>query len=564
VPRYRWIEPTSVNGSDLASLGIIGSVLATRGVTNRADAERLLSHHPDVIPDPSTLPDIETAAQLIRTEIKAGNMIAVFGDYDVDGVTSTALLVQALRDLGAQTRAYLPHREHDGYGLNIGAIDRASSDGCSLLIAVDCGTSDRAQLEHARELGLKTIVIDHHHVPESSIALPSDAFVSPIRPDSEHPFTEYCACGVAWQVLRYLNDGSMLDKYLPLVALGTVADVVHLSGPNRAIVQRGLELFDQWAGPGLQALAIAAGVETGEVKSHHFGFLLGPRINAAGRIDDPWAALNLLLTDSADEATSYASALDRLNRQRQQLLDECVAEAQMVVEHDGQASQPVLVVRSPDWRIGLVGLVASRLSDRFNRPVIALEQGAPFSRGSARSIDEFNVVEALHECGDILERFGGHAKAAGLTIETNRVDEFTQRINDVFRRDIGPEPPLPSLTLDAELDPAFVSLDLVSELEVLEPCGHGNPPPRFLIRDMAVFDARRSKDQTHLLFNVQSRDGMNLRAVAFSGGDRLVELHGCRTVDLAVSLRPNTFRGRTSVSLEVIDFRPAGQASLDI
>lgn len=562
MPRYRWIEPTGTNGSDLASLGLIGEILATRGVESRADAERILNHHPDLIPDPSTLPDIEQGAQIIWAAISSGDRIAVFGDYDVDGVTSTALMVRSLGDLGADVRAYLPHRERDGYGLNIGAIDRASADGCRLLITVDCGTSDRDQLEYARSLGLRTIVIDHHHV--LSVDLPCDAFISPKRPDSLHPFAEYCACGVTWQVLRYLNDGSMLDRYLPLVALGTVADVVHLSGPNRAIVQLGLQRFEKHASPGLRALVSAAGVNVSEMKSHHFGFLLGPRINAAGRIDDPWAALNLLLTDSPDDADDLAHRLNDLNRERQQLLDECVAEARLVVESDGQADRPVLVVRSPDWRIGLVGLVASRLSEQFGRPVIALEQRSPLSRGSARSIDEFNVVEALHECSDLLDRFGGHAKAAGLTIETNRIGAFTDRINDVFLREVGQFPPKPSLALDAQLDPVFVSLDLVEELDALEPCGHGNPPPRFLMRDLAVYDAKRSRDQSHLLFNVRSRDGITLRAVAFSGGDRLVELHECRTVDLAVSLRPNTFRGRTSVTLEVIDFRPSGQASLAI
>ncbi len=562
MPRYRWIEPASPQTNELSSFGLIGAILATRGVESRLEAERLLSHDQDLIPDPSSLPDIDRAGELIRHAIDAGERIAVFGDYDVDGVTSTALLVRALGDLGADARAYLPHRERDGYGLNIGAIDRAGSDGCSLLIAVDCGTSDREQLSHARSRGLQTVVIDHHHVP--SLDMPCDAFVSAKRPDSQHPFAEYCACGVAWQMLRYLNDGAMLDRYLPLVALGTVADVVHLSGPNRAIVQRGLQLFESQASPGLQALANAAGVKTGEIKSHHLGFLLGPRINAAGRIDDPWTALNLLLTESPNEADELAHALNDLNRQRQMLLDECIAEARLVVESDGQSERPVLVVRSPDWRIGLVGLVASRLTEQFGRPVIALEQSSPLSRGSARSIDEFNVVEALHDCSDLLERFGGHAKAAGLTIETNRIGDFTDRINEIFAREVGPQPPLPSLSLDAELDPALVSMDLVSELDALEPCGHGNPAPRFLLRDLMVSDAKRSRDQAHLLFNVQSRDGVTLRAVSFSGGDRLVELDGCAAVDLAVSLRPNTFRGRTSVTLEVVDFRPSGQSSLGL
>jgi single-stranded-DNA-specific exonuclease len=229
----------------------------------------------------------------------------------------------------------------------------------------------------------------------------------------------------------------------------------------------------------------------------------------------------------------------------------------MVVESNGRIDDPVLVVHSPDWRIGVVGLIASRLMELYGRPVFALEQSVPYSRGSARSIDEFDVVTALNKCADVLDRFGGHSKAAGLTIETNRIAEFTERINQVFVDEIGPTPPAPTLALDAELDPAFVSLDLVEDLRQLEPCGQGNPPPRFLMRNLAVDNARRSRDQSHLLFNVVGKGLPPLRAVSFSAGDRLVELHANSRVDLAVTLRPNTWQGRTSVTLEVADFRPS-------
>jgi single-stranded-DNA-specific exonuclease len=555
VPRYRWIEPANANGSELASFGLIGDILANRGVQTQADARAILNHDFATIPDPSTLPDIAIAADRIRTAFEHSERIAVFGDYDVDGVTSTAILVQGLRDHGVDVRAYLPHRERDGYGLNRGAVDAAAGDGCSLLITVDCGTSDHTELEHARSLGLDTIVIDHHHV--SNVEIPALAFISPKRSDSAHPFSEYAAAGVTYQVLRYLFGDAHVDRYLPLVALGTVADVVSLTGPNRAIVHHGLERFGEFAGPGLRALAEVAGVKPDAIRSQHVGFLLGPRINAAGRIDDPWIALELLLTDSPARAAELARALNDLNRHRQELLDECVTEARIFVESAGQINDPVLVVHSPDWKIGLVGLVASRLTEAYGRPVFALEQGVPYSRGSARSIDEFDVVSALHQCADLLDRFGGHSKAAGLTIETNRISEFTERINQVFVSEVGPQPPLPTLTLDAELHPAYVSLDLIKDLQHLEPCGQGNPSPRFLMRDLSVEDARRSRDQSHLLFNVSAPGLPPLRAVAFSAGDRLVELHELSRIDLAVSLRPNTWKGKTSVSLEVVDFRPS-------
>jgi single-stranded-DNA-specific exonuclease len=555
VPRYRWIEPVGANGSELASFGLIGDILASRGVRTSAEAHAILAHDYATIPDPSTLPDIELAAERIRAAIRNGERIAVFGDYDVDGVTSTSVLVRALRSQDVNVCAYLPHRERDGYGLNMGAVERAAQDGGSLLITVDCGTSDIAELERASALGIDTIVVDHHHVKKNDI--PALAFVSPRRSDSEHPFAEYAAVGVVFQLLRYLFDDSGIEQYLPLVALGTIADVVSLTGANRAIVHHGLHHFSQHAGPGLLALSDVAGVKPAGIQSQHVGFMLGPRINAAGRIDDPWTALNLLLTDSTTEAETLARQLNDLNRTRQAMLDEFVTEARMFVESGGRIDDPVLVVHSPDWRIGVVGLIASRLTDLYGRPVFALEQGVPYSRGSARSIDEFDVVSALSKCADLLDRFGGHSKAAGLTIETNRIAEFTERINQVFVDDLGPTPPVPTLTLDAELGPTFVSLDLVEDLRHLEPCGQGNPPPRFLMRDLVIANARRSRDQAHLLFNVAAPGLPPLRAVSFSAGDRLVELHAHSRVDLAVSLRPNTWQGRTSVTLEVADFRPA-------
>lgn len=554
MPRYRWIEPIGANGGELSSFGLIGDILATRGVRNRTEAAGLLNHDFSTIPDPSTLPDIDIAVELIQDAIAGSQPVAVFGDYDVDGITSTALLVRALEDRGADVRAYLPHRERDGYGLNTGAIDRSMRDGCQLLISVDCGTSNRVELAHARAAGLKTIVIDHHHVPE--IDIPCDAFVSPRRPDSEHPFADYAAVGVAWQLLRRLTGNEAVERYLPLAALGTVADVVPLTGPNRTIVHHGLHEFQRFAGPGLLALSEVAGVKPDAMRSHHFGFLLGPRINAAGRIDDPWAALELLLTDSSTRAEELARNLNELNRHRQELLSRYVAEAVRYVEDDGKSENPVLVIGDPDWRVGLVGLVASRLSDQFGRPAFVLEQTPSLSRGSARSIDEFDVATALHKCSDLLTRFGGHSKAAGLTLETNNIHAFDERINQLFIDEVGAVPPTPKIALDAEISPDIVSLDLLEMFHQLEPCGHGNPPPRLLMRNVAPVNAKRVGDHSHLKFGVDSGTGQLLDAISFGSGSRLPELDAAGRIDLALSLRPNTFRGRTSVTLEVVDFRP--------
>jgi single-stranded-DNA-specific exonuclease len=554
MPRFRWIEPVrTAAGTDLVQLGLLGEVLVTRGFTTLADATRFLDSDHASLPDPFTLPDVEAAVRRIHQAISRHERVAIFGDYDVDGVSSTALMLIVLGEQGVDVRAYLPHRERDGYGLNATAVRQVHADGCSLLITVDCGTGNDAELQLAASLGLDAIVIDHHHV--SSEDLPTTAFVSPRRASSTHPFDNYAAVGVAFQVLRALTDDRGMDRHLPLVALGTVADVVPLVGANRTIVKRGLTRFPDYAGPGLQALALASGLKQERITSHHIGFMLGPRINAAGRIDDPYAALKLLTTDSEREALRLADALSRLNTMRQELLQDSVEEAKRVAEDDGMIDLPVMVVRSPDWRVGLVGLIASRLSDHYRRPVIAIEQGQPYSRGSARSIDEFNVVDALGECADLLKQFGGHSKAAGLTIETNLIADFTERINDVFVERVGEVVPDPALHLDAVIEPDSVSLALVEELAQLEPFGNGNPTPVFMIRGARIADARRSRNQAHLLFNVVRPLQPPLRAVAFGAGERLRELASLARADLAVSLRPNTWQGRTSVTLETVDFR---------
>jgi single-stranded-DNA-specific exonuclease len=554
VPRYRWIEPVPINPADgLTHSGLVGEILSNRGVRTESDQRTMLSCDLDAIPDPATLPDIERAADLINQAITDRSRIGVYGDYDVDGVTSTALMVRGLEALNAEVKPFLPHRERDGYGLNRDSVKQAFDSGCVLLIAVDCGTSDRDELQYARDLGMRTVVIDHHHVPPA--LPPCDAFVSPRRQDSLHPFADYAAVGVVYQVLRYLSDNEALESLLPLAALGTVADVVPLVGANRAIVHHGLDDFDRFTGPGLWAIAQESGVKLDEVKSQHLAFMIGPRINAAGRIDDPWVALELLLTDHRDRAAELAHRLGRLNRQRQQMLDQYVAEANRYVEDDGKSGNPVVVVADPDWRVGLVGLIASRLCEQMGRPVFALNQTSTYSRGSARSIDEFNVVEALHRCADLLDKFGGHSKAAGLTIETNNIHEFDDRINQIFVDSVGSEPPLPALRLDAELRPESVSLELVDELKDLEPCGHGNPAPRFLMRDVQPFDLRQVGENRHLRFKVRSGSGAALGAISFGSGDRLREIASMPRVDLALSLRPNTFRGQKTVDLEVVDFR---------
>jgi single-stranded-DNA-specific exonuclease len=561
VTRFRWIEPSADRVPPAVDgLGLVGRVLYGRGHRTTGDIERFLRHDISDLPDPGTLPDISLAISRIQRAIRDGDRIAIFGDYDVDGVTSTALLLQVLQSMGAAVRAYLPHRERDGYGLNLEIVRRIAGDRCRLLISVDCGSANQIEIDEARALGMETIVVDHHHV---SRPLSTDvAFISPRRLDSAHAFDQFAAVGVSYQLARALVGDQALERFLPMVAVGTVADVVPLVGANRALVHHGLTGFAELAQPGLLALAREAGVEPGELTSHQIAFMIGPRLNAPGRIAAPEPALEILLETDEARCASLARELGKYNARRQRLLNDIVAEAEAALERNGALDDPVLVVHGRGWHIGVVGLVASRLSERFSRPAIVFDEGDRFSRGSARSIEEFNVVEALEACRDLLTRFGGHSMAAGMTIPNEHIPEFRERMNRAFQREVGPEPPPRAITLDAIVDVGEISLDSCSRLAVLEPVGSGNPAPCLLLRDAAVDRVRRSRDGKHLLFNVLAPYRRPLGAVSFGAGDRVGQLGRLRRADLAFSMRPNTWNGRTSVSLEVADFREASPIRL--
>lgn len=498
------------------------------------------------------MPDMERATDRIRSAIAAGMNIAVFGDYDVDGLTSTAMVVRVLRKLGANPTAIIPHRLDDGYGLTTSSVERLLAQDVELLITVDCGSSNSAEFETLLAHGVEIVVVDHHRfagpLPEPI------AYVSPRRPDNTYPFHDHAAVGVCYTMVRALLGDAAAEMYLPYVALGTITDVVSLRDENRALVTRGLSMLRRWALPGFKALCAAAGIDQQAVGAWEIGYIIGPRLNAAGRIDSPQVALDLLLADDATTATPLALKLTDLNVERQELTRRIQREAEASIAAR-DAEEPAIVVSGESWGLGVVGLVAAKLAEAFNRPAIVFERGPLISRGSARSAGNVNIVEAIAASADLLDRFGGHRNAAGLTLPTTNLDQFERELCATVFDMLGGQYPVREVMLDAAIEHSDLHLGTVSLLSRLEPFGRDNDEPRLLVRRVRTRYQKTSRDGRHLLFQAVDERGRGHRAVFFNAGDRLHELLDAKTIDIATNLRRDAWDGRDRLKLHVSDFR---------
>lgn len=570
--RYRWIIPAGVMlPPGVGAEALLGALLTQRGHTTEAARAAFLNPTPQTLADPFLMADLDKAVARLQLAHQRGELVAVWGDFDVDGLTSTALLTKALRGMGLRVQPFIPHRIHSGYGLKTEGLNRLIKDGATVIIAVDCGISDREPIADAMAQGVDLLVLDHHTVPAQ---MPDAvAVVDPRRADCAYPFKDLAAVGVAYTLVRALtqvglslsgpwqeDEADLLDL-LGLVALGTVADVAPLHGENRALVAWGLDVLRYAGPPGIQALCTVASVTQQRLSSWDIGHALGPRLNAAGRIADPTLALNLLLADTYDEALPLAVELDALNRKRRQELTRILDEATAQVEAAGppDASTPLLQVAGTGWTAGVVGLVAGRLSERYARPVIVLERGEQQSKGSARSTAAFNVIEALTDCRDLLEHFGGHSRAAGLTVANEHLDELQARLLARARATITPDDLYPTLTVDLDLPLESLSYATVDAFAQMEPFGQGNPEPMLLVRGVTPKWPKTSGDGKHLFFNAYAQWGRPTRApircVAFGHGDRRPELaHGNQPIDIVGTLRREFWQGEERLSFHVQDF----------
>jgi len=534
---------------ELGVNGVTASVLARRGYGDPEQARAFLAgglpEH-----DPFGLGDMAEACEAIRGAIAAGKRICVHGDYDADGICATALAVLILRELGADVGWHLPSRFEEGYGVSRETLSRLAGEGVGLVLTVDCGVTAVEEVAHARENGLDVVVTDHHRAgPE----LPACPVVGPYRGD--YPFTELCGTGVVWKLGQALlgSDSAELERHLDLVAVATVADVVPLVDENRGLAIEGLRALAKTQKPGLQALMHSAHVDPAAVDAGTIGFRLAPRLNAAGRLGRPVAALELLLSDDAAEAKALAAQLDELNRDRQAVEERILREAVEAIEEwpDARRGRRAYVVAGEGWHEGVIGIVASRLVERYRRPVILIAGTEGDWKGSGRSIPSFDLHDGLRACAGDLERWGGHAAAAGLSIKPERIEAFTEAFASVADDLLVPDDLQPVTTVDALVHGGDLTLDLCVELARLAPFGLGNPNVTLLLAGCEIAEPAAVGDGKHLRFRVRDDGRDSGSAIAFRFGSQLDRLRRVGRYDVAFRLEANQWNGTVAPQLNV-------------
>ncbi len=552
----RWIQHAPAPQSFLQELPpglhpLIGHLLWNRGLTDADRVEGFINVSWGQLHDPGLLRDMDRAVARIKLALERGERVGVYGDFDTDGVTGVALLHQALTGFGLEVYPYIPKREEEGYGLNIPAIEFLATK-VSLLISVDCGISNVVEVACARDLGLDMIILDHHTPPAT---LPDGlAVINPKRPDCAYPYKMLAGVGVAFKLVQALVRAGLRTslktrQLLDVVALGTVTDVAPLDGENRVLVKYGLEALNATERPGLRAL-IEVASQRGPLNCRSISFGLGPRLNAAGRLDDAIRSYELLLCDEPGIAQAMAHALNEINIKRQTLSAEVLAKAQELAQNGGKCDNRIIVLDGEGFPAGIVGLVAGKLVEIFGRPVLLLERGEEVCRGSARSIAGFSIFDALTECADVFTKFGGHAMAAGFTLPPGRLAELETRLHTIGLRDLTDEMLEPRLAYDARLELGDHSFDLIDQVSLLEPFGHGNAEPLWASFGLHVVDTQTmGKEKQHLKLRVRDDAGRFGEVVAWRQGHRQSEFTGRARVDVAYTLEINEWKNRKRIQM---------------
>ncbi len=572
--RRRWRLRAQPQTDGLRGSGyppLIQRLLALRGLRTTTEARAFLEGHaPPHADDPSLLPDMEVAIRRLRRALERGETVAVFGDFDVDGVTAVALLCQGLGVLGYRTIPYIPDRFREGYGLNLGAVESLHRQGATLLLTADCGTSSLPEIERARSLGMEVIVLDHHSVPKELPAV--EALVNPKLRGDRGPYADLAAVGVAYLLLLALHDDLAqpfpAEQYLDLVALGTVVDMAPLVGENRHLVRRGLSVLAEARRPGLRALMAVAGVDPGRVDAQHLSFALGPRLNAAGRLAHASLSYELLVCEEPEKAQTLAERLNGLNQERQRRQAEATELALALMSEDASAAEasidvaPLIMLGHPAISCGIVGLVAARLAEEFYRPAVVYELGENESRASARSIPEFDIAAALLGCADLLERFGGHRQAAGFTAANDRLPLVRERLLAVAGEELGGRDLAATIDIDAELPLRELRGAEIRLLGRFGPHGVGNPEPTFLSRSVRVVESWPAGAPEAGHRRLKLRDGPVVwPAIAFGLVDEGGSEHSLdagpaqgELVDVVYTLTPDR-RISDGLELHVLDIR---------
>lgn len=533
---------------------LTAAVLAARGIGTARAAASYLSSDRAGLYDPFLLTDMDKAVAAIRGAMARGERIVVYGDYDVDGITATCTLVDYLRSKGADCAYYIPNRLREGYGLTRTAMEQLYEEGTRLLITVDSGITADEEIAAARDLGIQVVITDHHECHDSLPA--ADAVVDCKRPDCSYPFASLAGVGVAFKLICALegDTDAMLDRYADLVALGTVADVMPIVSENRIIVSAGLDKMSCTGNIGLEMLLREAGMKQRRLTSSTISFVLAPRINAAGRMGHADLAAELFLTKDPVRAQELAAALCEQNKLRQQEENTILEQALARLRREYRpAEDKIIVLAGKGWHHGVIGIVCSRLCDRYGCPVVLIsldENGV--GKGSGRSVKGFNLFEALSSCSDLLERYGGHELAAGLTVSAEHVEELRARLRDYAEQHVTMADLMPQLLIDCMVQPNWISMQNISALSVLEPYGMGNPEPVFCMKDMTVEEITPISSDRHVRLTL-IKDGIRFSAMWFGTGMGGLGFVEGNQVDAAFHLEINEFRGRRSVQLTLND-----------
>lgn len=560
--KWRIAEPHPEAAARLTAAGypcLVSAVLASRGIATAEEAAAFLEHEQRLTYSPFLMADMDKAVERVQRALADHERIAVFGDYDVDGITATCILVDYLQSRGADVLHYIPRRIEDGYGLSVDAIEGLYRKGTRLLITVDCGITGVEEVDFANSLGMDVVVTDHHECKET---LPrAVAVVDPHRPDCGYPFKHLAGCGVALKLALALGgpdrEEALFSRYCTLAAIGTVADVMQMSGENRTIVSRGLAAIEHSDFIGLHALLKEAGLAGREITSVQIGFVLAPRINAAGRMGAADKAAELLLCTDPAEAERMARELCALNRERQNVEQTIYSQAEEMIARLPDRDRSALVLESSRWHQGVVGIVASRLSEKYSRPSFMIHLNGDTGKGSCRSWGGFNLFAALENCKDLLLGFGGHELAAGFTIEEANIPAFRERMNDYARSFQGDAAPVSVLDVDVAIThPSAVTLEELEALSALEPYGSGNARPVFCLLGATLLRTQNVGQNRHLKLRL-GKGSAQFDGIFFS---TVAEDCGCRPgdrVDAAFYLQVNEFRGSRTVQLQMVDLRPS-------
>ncbi len=526
---------------------LLASVLCTRGIDTVKDAENFINR--DFLwNDPYLLPDMALAVNRIKKAKQNREKVAVFGDYDADGITATAIMKDCLERFGIDVCTYIPERTAEGYGMNIEAIDKLHAEGVKLIVTVDCGIACYEEIKYAYKLGIDTVVTDHHNCPD--IIPDCSAVVNPKRKDSMYPFANLAGAGVAYKTACALLGIEEAEKYLELASIGTIADVVELIGENRKIASEGIKLINSEPSFGIEALLSSA--SKSETDSTTVAFVIAPRINCAGRMESPKLAFDLITAEDFDKASDLAQKLNELNRKRQKNEQEIYDEAIEIIKQKGLQNDNVIVVGKEGWNPGVIGIAAAKITERAVRPCILIaydEDG--IGRASGRSIEGFNLYDALKDSEGHLIKFGGHSQAAGLSIDKKEEEAFREAINAYSKKNMPVDANVKKIHIDALVEPEMLTVKSVDELSVIEPCGAGNEKPVFAMSNMKVYDMKELSEGKHLKFTLKKRECF-VDAIAFGYGALAKKFYKGMEIHVAGNVDINDYTGKPQLVIKDI------------